>query len=391
MLLYADDTIILAENERDLQAALDSVQEYCTKFKLIVNINKTKIIIFSRGKVRRFTTFKYGCDIIEVVSDYVYLGVKMNFNNTFAKAMKKQLDQGRRAQFSMLIKARNLDLPIDIQTKLFESIVCPILLYGSEVWGFQKIDMLEIFYIKFFKKILKLRPSTPNCMIYGEVGKLPLQTSVDKQLIAYWLRVLNKDVHTFAYMVYMIELKLFRRDEYKSQWLKRVKYILDSCGLSYMWYQQQQLSTKQCKVIIHQRIEDIALQKWNTDISTSSMCKMYRIFKKQLDFENYLLHSNYRDRISLSKLRCANSKLPIYKHIYSHDSDVCTLCNLNVCGDEYHYVLICPFLKHSRTMYLKPYFYTRPSLYKLGKLFCSSSKKTISNLSKFSNIIFNQF
>ena len=53
--------------------------------------------------------------------------------------MKKQLDQGRRAQFSMLIKARNLGLPIDIQTKLFESIVCPILLYGSEVWGFQKL------------------------------------------------------------------------------------------------------------------------------------------------------------------------------------------------------------------------------------------------------------
>ena len=67
VLLYGDDTIILSENERDLQTDLDSVQEYCTKFKLIVNINKTKIIIFSRGKVRRFTTFKYGCDIIEVV------------------------------------------------------------------------------------------------------------------------------------------------------------------------------------------------------------------------------------------------------------------------------------------------------------------------------------
>ena len=38
VLLYADDTIILAENERDLQTALDSVHEYCTKFKLIVNV-----------------------------------------------------------------------------------------------------------------------------------------------------------------------------------------------------------------------------------------------------------------------------------------------------------------------------------------------------------------
>ena len=134
------------------------------------------------------------------------------------------------------------------------------------------------------------------------MGKLPLQTSVDKQLIAYWVRVLNKDVHTFAYMVYIIALNLFRRDEYKSQWLKRVKYIMDNCGLSYMWYQQQETPTKQCKIIIHQRIEDIALLKWNTDISTSSMCKMYRIFKKQLDFENYFLHSNYRLKNKLLSL-----------------------------------------------------------------------------------------
>ena len=71
----------------------------------------------------------------------------MNFNNTFAKAMKKQLDQGRRAQFSMLIKAKNLDLPIDIQTKLIESIVCP------EVWGLKKLtcwkSFIEHFSIKF--------------------------------------------------------------------------------------------------------------------------------------------------------------------------------------------------------------------------------------------------
>ena len=63
------------------------------------------------------------------------------FNNTFAKAMKKQLDQGHRAQFSMLIKAMNLDLPIDIQAKRFESDI---------IWlrslGIKKSNMLEIFY-----------------------------------------------------------------------------------------------------------------------------------------------------------------------------------------------------------------------------------------------------
>ena len=76
----------------------------------------------------------------------------------------------------------------------------------------------------------------------------------------------------------MIASNLFHRDEYKSQWFKTYKYILDSCGLSCMWYHQHEIPTKLCKIIIHRRIDDIALQKWNTDIYTSSMCKMYRIF-----------------------------------------------------------------------------------------------------------------
>ena len=46
VLLYADDTIILAENEIELQLALNKVYEYCMMFKLSVNITKTKIIVF---------------------------------------------------------------------------------------------------------------------------------------------------------------------------------------------------------------------------------------------------------------------------------------------------------------------------------------------------------
>ena len=184
---------MLSENERELQAALDMVHTYCALYKLTVNTNKTKIIIFSRGMVRRFPTFVYGESEIEVVKDYVYLGVTMNYNNTFLKAMRKQLDQGRKAQFSMLIKARKLMLPVDIQCTLFESLVFPVLLYGCEVWGFQNSNMLEIFYRKFLKKLLNLRPSSPNCMVYGEVGKLPIQSTIDKHLINYWLRLLDKE------------------------------------------------------------------------------------------------------------------------------------------------------------------------------------------------------
>ena len=69
----------------------------------------------------------------------------MNFNNNFNKAMKKKIDQGRKALFSMLVKTKKMKMPIDIECNLFEK----ILLYGCDIWGFRCVYMLEILYRKF--------------------------------------------------------------------------------------------------------------------------------------------------------------------------------------------------------------------------------------------------
>ena len=103
----------------------------------------------------------------------------MNYNNKYEKAIRKQLDQGRKAHFSLLVRANKLELPIDNQCNLFEKLVFPIMLYGCEIWGTQPQHILEIFYRKFIKIILYPRPSTPSCMVYGEVGKLPLQLLIN--------------------------------------------------------------------------------------------------------------------------------------------------------------------------------------------------------------------
>ena len=291
----------------------------------------------------------------------------------------------------MLVKARKLEIPIDIQCDLFEKLVFPVLLYGCEVWGFHSIDMLEVFFKKFIKKILKLRPSTPNCMVYGEVGRLPLQVTVDKYMVNYWLRLLNKDETTIAHIMYKTVFNLFTRDEYKAQWLCRVKTILDNCGLSYMWVDQHTIDTRRCRIIIQKRIEDIAMHKWYIGMSTSSMCTMHRLFKKQLQFEKYLFISNNKERISLTKFRCSNIRIPVYNQIYLFQSELCNLCDLNLCGDEYHYLLICPFFTRDRERYLKRYYYCRPTLTKFELLLSSTNRSIASKLAKFANVILNHF
>ena len=64
--------------------------------------------------------------------------------------------------------------PHDIHIDLFEKIIVPIFLYGSEIWGYGNIEPLEIFYRAFIKRVLGLNKNTPNCIVYGEVGKYPV-------------------------------------------------------------------------------------------------------------------------------------------------------------------------------------------------------------------------
>jgi hypothetical protein len=56
-------------------------------------------------------------------------------------------------------------------------------LYGSEVWGVGKNDNIEEVYLQFLKRILGVRVTTPNCLVYGELGRYPLDINMDKTTI----------------------------------------------------------------------------------------------------------------------------------------------------------------------------------------------------------------
>ena len=49
-LLYADDIIILSETEADMQYVLAIFEKYCHHWKLKINLQKTKVIIFCKIK-----------------------------------------------------------------------------------------------------------------------------------------------------------------------------------------------------------------------------------------------------------------------------------------------------------------------------------------------------
>ena len=55
VLLYADDIVLLSESQKGLQQMLNILHAYCLKWKLSINVNKTKIVIFNSKKHFQFT------------------------------------------------------------------------------------------------------------------------------------------------------------------------------------------------------------------------------------------------------------------------------------------------------------------------------------------------
>ena len=168
ILLYADDTVILSDNQTDFQNNLTIFDNYCNNWHLNVNVNKTNIMIFGARKVDNYR-FTLGDRPLEITDKYHYLGVTFSSNGSFLNARKHIVEQANKAMQYLFTRINNADLPLDLALKLFDHTVLPILTYGSEVFGFENIDILERIHSTFLRKITNSKKSTPLSFLYGEL------------------------------------------------------------------------------------------------------------------------------------------------------------------------------------------------------------------------------
>jgi hypothetical protein len=84
ILLYADDTALLAETANDLQPQLDAFYEYCNLWKLKVNADKTKVMMFGNGRLPQNLSFSYDNLYLEIVKNFNYLGIIFTRTGNFS-------------------------------------------------------------------------------------------------------------------------------------------------------------------------------------------------------------------------------------------------------------------------------------------------------------------
>lgn len=390
VLLYADDTVIFSENKDDLQHALSEFENYCHTWKLTVNTSKTKIVIFSKGRCNKNIQFKFQNETIEVVEQYKYLGIYLGRSGSYAVAKKHIAEQGNKALFALIRKTRNLNLPYDIQIDLFEKTIKPILLYGSEIWGYGNIDIIERVQLKYLKFIFNLKKTTPSYMIYGELGIMPLAVDIQTRIISFWAKLIEgNEYQKLSSEIYNIIYELHNASILKSKWIENIKTLMCSLGFSGIWYSQSFCNFKWLSKASAQKIKDQFLQKWAANIEITSNNSIYKIFKMNFERSRYLFLLPSFLCKTFIRFRTRNHKLPVEVgrwHGISHSDRKCNRCNKDV-GDEFHYLLVCDYFKSERQKYIKPYFYKRPNILKFQQLMNTTVLKDLRNLSYFIDTI----
>ena len=91
----------------------------------------------------------------------------------------------------LLSRIHSLNVPLDLQLKLSDHRVVPILLYGTEIWGFKNTGIIEKLHNEFLRRITRLSKSTPIYILQAELGIYPLNVNIKLRMLNYWVFIVN--------------------------------------------------------------------------------------------------------------------------------------------------------------------------------------------------------
>ena len=319
ILLYADDMALIADTVERLLRMIDVLESYCCKWNMLVNLTKTKIMVFRRGGVlRKNEQWFYKGEKIEVVSRYKYLGIFFSTNLKWSLAKQTLETQAQKAILCLKrLQYKCGFLPVNVAIELFDKQILPILIYGSEIWGYEFSPVIENVQTSYLKTLIGVNKSTSNCVVLGESGRLPLAVYYMTNCIKYWIKLIKMPDARCPKACYNM-LKTYD-DQGKVTWATHIRVLLAKYGFRYVWMSQEIGDDVLFIEIFKRRLVDCYTQNWNSDVHDNEKLLYYKEYKINLEFEPYLKIVEIRKHLkSLAKIRCVSHKLEIEEGRHKH-------------------------------------------------------------------------
>lgn len=385
LLCYADDIVIFATSEWDVQEKLNILADYCSENKLTVNTSKTKILPFHRSNnTIKFRRFKYIRDDIEVVNKYTYLGVEFSSNGKFLDATNYNISKGKIAAANIKsVLAKSKSDSWVTKKALLESTVKATLLYASEVWSLRYLTKIETVQLQFIKSLFFWPKNTPNFVVRFETAVDSLEATVIQRALRLLLKLNNMEDHRIPKKC----LKALKARDFTTinnsdfNWVSQLRRLLTEFDCATIL--DETLNNR----VISKAMENIIVKNREKDIKRCKLSNFSEIYKHIATMEPEYLKNriNFSKTRVFSQLRVAGTKyISIYHRSIGYKikcDEICTICNMGVLENIHHFLLVCPLYNSLRQNYLREWLSTELSNQdRIVQILCSSDVKQMNNV-----------
>ena len=250
--MYADDLTLLANTRSNLQSMLDRLYAYAVRKGLTVNVGKSQVMVFnpSQQDISSPPELMLGCDMLEVVREFKFLGVVLNDRGCMSRAAEyaaRPFTAGIKRVGEMADNFCVQDRPHAMMW-LFQSFALSAGLYGSQVWctphllkvlrDEKSVIDINLRHTGFLRRVLQIKKSVGNVVILRESGQLPMHVYWLKSTVKFWnacVSVCSMDAQSriscpLLREVIFTDLQL-ARDKKQRCWTRDMMDILGHLGL----------------------------------------------------------------------------------------------------------------------------------------------------------------
>jgi hypothetical protein len=363
VLAYTDDIALIGCSEEELQILIDYLDTWCKKWYLEISAEKSQVVHFRPNSVPRSTVeFMCGECRLQLVSCYKYLGLVLTEYLDYKVTAKTVAQAATRALGVLIAKSKaNGGLPFQTYTKLYDSLVWPIVDYGAVVWGMQVHSSIESVHNKACRFFMGVGRYTPNAAVRGDMGWYTPKERIMTCVTRHWIRCHKQDSEFCNHQIFKWCIKANHRQRRHINWCGRFSAIADNLGLAYL-KEDEQVQTRFKSDMIREFRQKIAGQvvgEWKQQLAQEqanrgqghNKLRLYRRFKSDLAPEPYLTRCvNRLERRALAKFRCGVAPLALetgrYRQIAVEDR-TCFNCSGKI-ENEMHVLAVCPLYNDLR-------------------------------------------
>ena len=214
-LFWADDLVLISKTKEGLQELLNILDKYSADWKMKVNIEKTKVVIFNKqGWVLKGEMLYHRNNCLKNVKYFKYLRLTLDANGKYFTAMEELAKKAMRATHRIYTLSTYNYISLEMLLKAFETMVKPVLLYSCELWGYQMRDdnIIESTFVKFCKHILGVRRKTTNIAVRSGLGVNPLKIDTKLNMLMYLTYLREQKNH-------LLSTSLIEMEKIGSDWL----------------------------------------------------------------------------------------------------------------------------------------------------------------------------